>query len=93
MTVGPHKRTQMQANYFILNCESNYHKLLRTLVVEGGCGFTPSPVIVCMNDQGTRFRICSVWNQEGFEECMRQKEVEGLQGARATLRRILRSWR
>lgn len=83
----------MRANYFILNCESNYHKLLKTLVVDGGCGFTSRPVIVCMNDQGTRFRICSVWDTEGFKKCMRRKEAEGLQGARATLRRLLQSQR
>jgi hypothetical protein len=42
---------QMRAKYFILNCGSNFHFMLRTLVERGGCSYTSRPAFFCMEDQ------------------------------------------
>jgi hypothetical protein len=42
-------------------------------VIEGGCGFVPRPVIICMNDQASRFNICPGWNIDEFNKCMDAK--------------------
>ncbi len=78
---------QMRAKYFVLNCGSNYHGLLRVLITHGGCGFTSHPTIICMNDQVNRFKICPGGKE--YDKCMSEKEEEmGVEAAQATLRRL-----
>lgn len=81
----------MRAKYFILNCRSNFHILLRTLVVDGGCGFTPRPIIICMNDQIDRLRICDGFGDHTeYDKCMESKEYAlRFDAARARLRRLV----
>jgi hypothetical protein len=66
---------QMRGKYFILNCKSNFHKVLRDLVVEGGRAFVNSPVIICMNEQSGKFRICGKFGSVD-RRCLRQKAKE-----------------
>jgi hypothetical protein len=61
-----------------LNCKSNFHKVIRDLVVEGGRAFMPSPVVICMDEQRGKFRICGKYTKEGDadEECLALKRKE-----------------
>jgi hypothetical protein len=67
---------QMRGKYFILNCKSNFHKILRDLVVEGGRAFIPSPVVICMNEQKGKFRICGDLNKKINRNCLKLKAAE-----------------
>jgi hypothetical protein len=66
----------MRGKYYVLNCGSNYHGMIRQLVGEGGCGFVPRPIIICMNAQADRFRICPGWNEDEYNDCMDAKLPE-----------------
>lgn len=64
---------QMRGRYYILNCGSNFHMVLRTLVKYGGCGFVVNPVVYCLNEQYADYKLCS---REGHEPCMQGKLEE-----------------
>jgi hypothetical protein len=68
----------MRGKYFILNCFSNFHNLLRLLVKHGGCAFVSQPVVVCLNQQqNAKFKICggAGWNgqQAAYDKCASEK--------------------
>jgi hypothetical protein len=67
---------QMRGKYFISNCKSNFHKILRDLVVEGGRAFMPSPVVICMDEERGKFRICGDHNKMVNGKCLKLKEEE-----------------
>lgn len=66
---------QMRGKYFILNFASNFQMLLQSLVVHGGCGFTPHPIIICLEEQAARFKICLGYAGSDFQKCMRDKKA------------------
>lgn len=66
---------QMRAQYLLLNCASNFHDLLRLLVLEGGCGWTRRrPVAICLDRQplDRPYRICVGWDKD-FEQCRQRR--------------------
>ena len=41
----------LRGKYFLLNCASNFHALIKVLVDEAGCSLMPRPMTVCLNEQ------------------------------------------
>jgi len=39
----------LRGKYFLLNCASNYHALIKLLVDEAGCSLMPDPITICLN--------------------------------------------
>jgi hypothetical protein len=63
---------QLRGKYYVLNCASNFHSVLRTLVKHGGCSFT-QPIVYCLNDQHGEFKLCSSGN---FDTCSKDKKEQ-----------------
>eukprot|EP00952_Eustigmatos_sp_NYUAD-ZCMA_P005279 23100-Eustigmatos_ZCMA.PRE.1 len=53
---------QLRGKYFICNCKSSFHMILRYLVTAAGRSFVRDPTVFCMDNQPGKFRICGVWN-------------------------------
>jgi hypothetical protein len=41
---------QARAQYYVLNCDSNFHQMMRKVVLHGG-GFVLKPQVFCMHNQ------------------------------------------
>lgn len=50
--------------------------MIRYLVMGGGCGFVQKPIIICMDEQASRFQICTKHPQQKYERCMDAKLPE-----------------
>jgi hypothetical protein len=64
---------QLRGKYVVLNCHSNFHQLIYSLTVWGGCGAAKKAYAFCMNDQWGKFRICNSWN---IAECREKQKWE-----------------
>jgi hypothetical protein len=42
----------------------------------GGCGFVQKPIIICTDEQASRFQICTKHPQQKYERCMDAKLPE-----------------
>ena len=72
---------QLKGKYFILNCSSNFHQLIRKFAKYGGCTPTSNAVVYCLEEQYADNHLCT--NGEALEQCTedRKKEIEAKKGA------------
>jgi hypothetical protein len=58
---------QLRGRYFLLNCASNFHRVLAHLVKGGGCSLARRPVVLCLDEQFGEYGICQNYMKPG--EC------------------------
>jgi len=39
---------QLRGKYFVLNCDSGFHRLIKLMVEEGGCALVNDPTVICL---------------------------------------------
>jgi hypothetical protein len=64
---------QMRGRYYILNCRSNFHLILKMLVKHGGCSYSRSPIVYCLTEQYADYKMCPL---EKHRACMETKLEE-----------------
>mmetsp|Transcript_29999 Transcript_29999/g.82308 ORF Transcript_29999/g.82308 Transcript_29999/m.82308 type:complete len:472 (+) Transcript_29999:56-1471(+) len=57
---------QLRGKYYILNGNSHWHQLIGRLVSEGGCQFVTDPMVVWLDQQDNKFRLCGIMNQQAW---------------------------
>jgi len=65
---------QLNGKYFILNCSSNYHQLIKKLVKLGGCSPTTHPVLYCLHEQYAENHLCTDVNE--IKQCREARDRE-----------------
>jgi len=65
---------QLKGKYFILNCSSNFHQLIRKLAKYGGCTPTTNAVIYCLEEQYAENHLCT--NKDALPQCTKQRNKE-----------------